>query len=141
MLCELPFSFLWWSSSISYGAVICIECWECSVVGVADTTQATHIRCASGHLQCHKIQTHWRFKGTLFIRKKHNLQIFGGNPLYQATKWYLTNLNSGEKKRKKRKKWKMRCNGGTLFIRTKTQSANVQGNPLCEATKWHLHNS
>ena len=42
-----------------------------------------------------KIQTHERFKGRLFIRTKHNMHIFGGNPLYQATKRYLN--NNGEK--------------------------------------------
>ena len=38
-----------------------------------------------------KIQTHKRFKRTLFIRTKHNVHIFGVNPLYQATKRHLNN--------------------------------------------------
>ena len=39
----------------------------------------------------YKIQTHKRFKRTLCIRTKHDMWIFGGNPLYQATKRHLNN--------------------------------------------------
>ena len=41
-----------------------------------------------------KIQTHIRFKRTLFIRTKTQSESFGGNPLYQPTKRHFLN---GEK--------------------------------------------
>ena len=40
-----------------------------------------------------KSQTRQRFRIMLFIRTKHNIQILGGNPLYQATKWHKQQLN------------------------------------------------
>ena len=39
----------------------------------------------------HRIQTHKRFKRTLFIRIKHSIAIFRSNPLYQDTKRHLNN--------------------------------------------------
>ena len=38
-----------------------------------------------------RIQTHKRFKRTLFIRTKTQSANFRGNPLYQATKRHLNN--------------------------------------------------
>ena len=49
-----------------------------------------------------KIQTHKRFKITLFIRSQTQYANLRGNPLYQATKRHLIKRLNGEKR------WKMR---------------------------------
>ena len=61
-----------------------------------------HVTCWTGYWN--KIQTHKRFKRSLFIRI--NLLILGGNPLYQATK--RQQLNGI-------KRWKMRWKAKSLI--------------------------
>ena len=42
-----------------------------------------------------KRREHERFQRTLFIMTKHNMRIFGGKPLFQATKQLLKQLLNG----------------------------------------------
>ena len=63
-----------------------------------------NVRCASQHHSLtgeHMIQPHKRFKRMLLIRTKTQSAIFGGNPLYEATKHSSYTVKNDEKWDKK----------------------------------------
>ena len=52
-----------------------------------------------------QIQTHERFRIMLSVRTKHNMRIFGANPLYRATKRHLNNNLTVKKIKNLLKRW------------------------------------
>ena len=77
-------------------------------------TKGSKERCLLGqHTTCNKIQTHKRFKRTLFIRTTYNMQQDPNTQKVQKNAVYQDNI----------------------------QHANLRGDPLYQATKRHFNNS